>query len=254
MELLVDEPARALEADGKTRLPVAEGVPDLNHVLRELEGFGARATRDAHTAPTQFVFYYAGHGQVREPGAEGIGYLVLTGYDDKTKAPDLRGYNMGHLASDIRKKVACTHNLLQIDCCYSGFTVNTVGDPTLDPSRVYEMWDNPALAVITAGREDETVGEREGGAGAYFTGILLEALGADPDKRPLADGYVKGGEDPAPANFDGIVTDAELGVYLREVLPGRLKRARLTVQRPLYFRGLEGDDVGQFLFISRPPR
>jgi hypothetical protein len=251
MLLLVDDPAAALDADG-SRLPAAPGLPTRGRVAKAIEEIGERVKAADGTAPLQFLFYYAGHGTVEEPG-ERVGYLILSGYhDDLSVAQDLRGYDMGHLASDLRRKIASKHHLLLIDCCYSGFSVNKRGDPTRDPSRVYELWKNPALAVVTAGKEDERVYERAGAS--FFTTVLLEALGGGDAPRSLADGYRTGIGGWEPPVADGIVTDAELGVYLRDQVPARMQRAGSDRQTPLYFRGLEGDDVGQFLFVPRPAR
>jgi hypothetical protein len=239
MLLLVDEPERALEADGSTPLPVAQGRPDVDGVQRAIDRLGRRVGGLVDRSRTQLVFYYGGHGVRTGPG-EKVGYLALAGWSEDGKVPkDRRGYDMANLPGDVRRKIGCTHSLLLIDSCYSGFTVNKRGDPSEDPSRVYERWDDPALAVITAGREDQQV--PEGPDGSYFTEVLLEGLGAQAEKSAHAD-----------ASRDGIVTDAELGAWLAQMVKERVKRAGSSMeQTPLYFRGLLDDDVGQFLFVPR---
>jgi hypothetical protein len=248
MMLLVDEPERAIGPDG-ARLPTEPGVPDRRTVLRAIEGFGERVPDPDPERPTQFVFYYAGHGERAGP-ADQVGWLVLTGYrEDHDSARDERGYDMAHLASDVRRKTGCDHHLLLVDCCFSGFTVHKRGDPTQDPTEVYELWRKPALAVITAGTEEERAYEYDDAS--VFTSLLLEALdGVPPERRPLADGYRRGGRSSREC-CDGIVTDAELGIFLHEVLPQRRRNSGRMRQTPQYLRGLEGDDVGQFLFLPR---
>jgi len=132
--------------------------------------------------------------------------------------------------------VHSTHQMLLIDCCFSGFAVKARGNINDNPQKIYEMWKNNAHAILTAGSEKQRsfeVGER-----AIFTKTLLRALGSDS------------GSMPADLNEDGVVTDAELGAFLQNQVPKQFEGTSLT-QSPQYLRGTEGDDVGQFLFIPR---
>jgi hypothetical protein len=186
---------------------------------------------------TNFIFYYAGHGETAKSASE-IGYLVLSGAWEKgdKKVLDIDGYNMSHLSGDIRQHIYSTHQILLIDCCFSGFVTKARGNINDNPEKVYEMWKSNAHAIMTAGSEKQRsfeVGER-----AIFTKTLLRGLGAESGSM-LAD-----------MNQDGLVTDAELGAYLQSEVPKQFGSSSFT-QNPQYLRGTEGDDVGQFLFFPR---
>ncbi|MBK8146603.1 MAG: hypothetical protein IPK62_17250, partial [Bacteroidetes bacterium] len=155
---------------------------------------------------TNFVFYYAGHGETVER-ADAIGYLVLSGFHENRdkKLPDLYGYNMGHLAKDVRQNIRSSHQLLLIDCCFSGFVTRARGNPRENPSSVYELWKERAHVVITAGTADQLAYEE--GDHSVFSETLFRGLGKD------AQGM------PADANQDGILTDGELANWLGSEVP-----------------------------------
>lgn len=246
MVVLCDEPERVRTPDGAL-VPARPDRPDRPGVERAIEDVAYRvkvAVEQGDAA--QFVFYYAGHG-TPSLVSERLGYLVLAGYlDERENAQDSRGYDMAHLGPDLRARVNARQQLLLIDCCFSGFTARTRGDPLGAPSEVFELWSQEAQAVITAGRRDQVVHEP-----SIFHRVLLEGLGGgEPPGRMLADGYVAGGVG-GPDLPDGIVTDAELGLYLTETVPSRCRLAHKDEHTPLYVRGLEGDGVGQFLFVPR---
>ena|ERR1700722_11388496 len=127
--------------------------------------------------------------------------------------------------------------MLLIDCCYSGFVINTRGALSADVSSIYSMWQKHARAVITAGTADQQ--SLEADKSALFTGSLITALS------PLSDGSL-----PADANRDGIVTDTELYAYLRQTVSQKAESISHHLT-PQYLRALPEtqDDVGQFLFI-----
>ena len=114
-----------------------------------------------------------------------------------------------------------------LDCCYSGFGAKARGEMAPD-GRIFGLWKEKARAVITAGSEKQRSWELA--KEAFFSAALLRGLGESL---------------PADTNQDGIVTDEELGDYAyREV-----KKATGDKQTPIFFRGVKGDDVGQFLFV-----
>lgn len=247
MLVLCDEPERVRTPDGAV-VATRKDRPDRPGIERAIEDVAYRvkvAVEQGDAA--QFVFYYAGHG-TPSLVSDRLGYLVLAGYlDERESAQDSRGYDMAHLGPDLRTRINARHQLLLIDCCFSGFTARTRGDPLDAPSEVFELWSQEAQAVITAGRRDQKVHEP-----SIFHRVLLEGLGGgEPPGRMLADGYVKGGVGGSPDLPDGIVTDAELGLYLTETVPSRCRLAHKDEHTPLYVRGLEGDGVGQFLLIPR---
>jgi hypothetical protein len=125
-----------------------------------------------------------------------------------------------------------------MDSCFSGFAVVARGieDDSATADKIYEMWKKRAHVVVTAGNQQQLSWEYNDSS--VFTDILNDALG----ENMLAD-----------ANKDGVVTDAEPGQYLGREVPKAvnfLSQGKFTLN-PQYFRGLQGDDVGQFLFIPR---
>ncbi len=233
--LLVDDPDKCVDASG-AKLP-NRALPTRQGVLQALQEISKATGRFVKGDRTNFVFYYAGHGESTKSASD-VGYLVLSGAWEAgdSRVWDMVGYDMGHLSRDIRKQVHSTHQMLLIDCCFSGFAVKARGNINENPQKIYEMWKNNAHAIMTAGSEKQRsfeVGER-----AIFTKTLLRALGSDSSSMP------------ADLNDDGLVTDAELGAYLQDQVPKQFQGTNLT-QSPQYLRGTEGDDVGQFLFIPR---
>ncbi|MBX3459650.1 MAG: caspase family protein [Planctomycetes bacterium] len=236
MRVLVDEPDRTLDWTGR-KVPV-NGMPTRANMSRMLAELSEQTRRYPKGDRTNFVFYYAGHGETIER-ADTIGYLCLTDFWEKRdeKTPDIYGYNMGHLARDIRQNIKSSHQLMLVDCCFSGFVTKTRGDPKSDPSAIYEMWKSHAHVVMTAGTEGQVVYEK--GKHSMFSGALFRALG------------MEGGSLIADTNGDGIVTDGELGAFIPAEVERKLAGTG-KVQTPQYLRGLEDlDDVGQFLFVPR---
>ncbi|MCC6149404.1 MAG: caspase family protein [Planctomycetes bacterium] len=236
MWLLVDDPDKCLDVKDGAKLP-NRATPTRKGVLQALQEISKATGRYVKGDRTNFVFYYAGHGESTKSASD-VGYLVLSEAWEAgdNRVWDMVGYDMGHLSRDIRKQVHSTHQMLLIDCCFSGFAVKARGNINDNPQKIYEMWKNNAHAILTAGSEKQRsfeVGER-----AIFTKTLLRALGSDS------------GSMPADLNEDGVVTDAELGAFLQNQVPKQFEGTSLT-QSPQYLRGTEGDDVGQFLFIPR---
>lgn len=237
MLVLVDEPDRALDRQGN-KVPVY-ARPTRENVSRALQQLAKETGRYPEGDRTNFVFYYAGHGHTFKRADE-IGYLVLSDFwetPEDRRVPDTQAYNMGHLARDIRQNIKSSHQMLLIDCCFSGFVTKARGNPKAEPSAIYELWKTRAHVVITAGTADQRAFEV--GTSSVFSQTLFRGLGIETE-RMLAD-----------ANNDGILTDAELGVWMSEEVPKMFARSART-QTPQYLRGLEElDDVGQFLFLPR---
>ena len=71
----------------------------------------------------------------------------------------------------------------------------------------------------------------------------------------FADGFARGRAEVRPEHRDGIVTDAELGLYLESQVLLYCEGQKLPLrQTPQYVRGMEQDDVGQILFVPRAAR
>lgn len=247
MLVLSDEPEKLRDGAGEP-IPVAPGLPDRKNVAVAIDILSERAMKVGEGEHAQLVFYYAGHGTSPRAG-ERSGYLVLSGFADSTDPLSLRGYDMADLAGHLRRTIAgCSQQLVLMDCCHSGLSRRTKGDWKKEPSDIFELWDHAALPMITAGTDEQKIDD----AGqSVFNSILLEALGGDDGDVLAADGFLAGQEVPPHEAKDGIVTDAELGVYLEERIPDFCEVNACRPQTPLYVRGLEGDDVGQFLFVPR---
>lgn len=214
-----------LLADGPVALegtaPVHTGPATRDGLLDAIRDLGAATDQYDHST---LLFYYAGHGDV-EHSAVDIGHLVLSGY--RQDDPLRTGFQMNHLSRDLMERVRSSHQLLLLDCCYSGLALQRGTIP--DAGRVYELWKNRAYVVITAASEREPAWEEQLG-GSLFTNALLLGLG---EGLP-ADLQVDGGR-------DGIITDEELMHYLGETVKDQ------TPQRAPYRP--QQSDVGQFLFL-----
>ena len=229
--LLEDRPSEAV--DDSNRPIKVYGKPDLETVLKAIRELGDELLRYPEGERTNFFFYYGGHGQ-KEKRAREIGHLVLSGFD--RNKPDQTGFGMSQLSQFLQERIASSHQILVLDSCFSGFTVVARGaaDAEKEPFKIYEMWKKRAHVILTAGTRDQQSWEADGKS--VFTEILSDAIG----ESMMAD-----------ANKDGIVTDAELGQYLSSEVPRAVQfvTQQQYTMTPQYFRGLQGDDVGQFLFI-----
>lgn len=232
LHVLADDVVR--EPDGRS-VPV-EGAPDHKGLIECLNALVAE-TNYADGSYTNFLFFYGGHGEIRQY-ARRIGFLVLAGYDPAH--PEDTGFDMGTLSQTIQERVRCSHQMLLMDCCYSG-NVQARGRSTPDPETIYSLWRKKTHVVITAGTSDQQAWDVNDEP--LFTGAVLEALTPNPGDR-LA---------PADRNRDGIVTDDELYAYLG---PRVAERARavgrvLTPQHMLGLKEVPQDEVGQFLFVPQ---
>ena len=241
MRLLVDRKGDVEVTPGGP-LDIEEGKPTRKAVFKAIR----ELAEESRTVPwgqlSNFIFYYGGHGH-QEDLARGIGYLVLSGFDADN--PETTGISMTHLSQLVRERITASHQILIVDCCYSGFATLIPRGESLqcaEDERIFELWKRRAHAILTAGKSDQLAWEKE--HYSIFTEQLRNGLGT-----PLL----------ADENGDGIVTDAELGKHLATAVSKKIEevaRGAGTVpgyasMTPQYFRGIEGDDVGQFLFIPR---
>ncbi len=236
IKLLTDTPKNPDDKDDPDL--TADGMPTAEQVRKAVDEIGAKTGKYQDGSRTNFVFFYGGHGNpLTTYGDQKIGYLVLSGF--KPTDPDNTGFDMGYLVKFISQRVASTHQILLIDCCYSGFVINSRGLDESNKSAIYSMWKNRARAVITAGKSDQESLEK--GNRALFTSNLVEALTPDPYHNI-----------PADKNHDGVVTDQELHDYLARTVSQEAETYSRHLD-PQYVRALPdtNDDVGQYLFIPR---
>ncbi|KAF0245653.1 MAG: hypothetical protein FD180_1431 [Planctomycetota bacterium] len=229
MRLLVDRRDLAKDADGKA-LPVFAD-PTKEQVTTAIQEVGAGTQKYSDDSRTDFVLFFAGHGDTKKLARQN-GYLVLSGYD--AAKSDLTGFDMGYLSKFLALHIKSSHRLIMTDCCFSGFVITSRGtDLNFDSSAIYKNWGRAAHVLITAGTEQQPAFEENGRS--YFTKALLEAVGKELS---------------ADTNKDGIVTDEELGSYLKQRVPEIAAKRKLKLN-PLHWRDQEHDDMGQFLFIPR---
>jgi hypothetical protein len=238
MRLLYDKPKDPDDPEDPD-IP-ADGMPTKVMVEKAINDIGAQTARYADGNRTNFVFFYGGHGDPREvAGQPKLGYMVLSGYSPADA--DDTGFDMSYLVSFVSHRVVSSHQIMLVDCCYSGFITTARGPYKTDVSDIYSMWKEKARIVITAGTAKQQ--SWDAGRKPIFTGNLLRAL------TPDATGHM-----PADFNGDGIVTDDELFKYLHQVVPEEAHNLPIPGYHeltPQYLRALpdSDDDVGQFLFI-----
>jgi hypothetical protein len=238
IRLLTDVPKDPADPDDPDI--AADGPPTKIGVEKAINDIGSQTARYPDGNRTNFVFFYGGHGDPRAVGGQPkIGYLVLSGYNPSDA--DDTGFDMSYLVSFVSHRVVSSHQMMLVDCCYSGFVTTSRGGYKTDVSSVYSMWKERARIVITAGTANQQ--SWDDGRKALFTSNLIRAL------TPDASGYM-----PADANHDGIVTDDELYKYLRDVVSTEAHDLPIPGYHeltPQYLRALpdSDDDVGQYLFI-----
>jgi len=240
MRLLTDRPKDPSDPDDPDIS--ADGMPTKVMLEKAINDIGGQTARYAEGNRTNFIFFYGGHGDPREvAGQPKIGYLVLSGY--KPADADDTGFDMSYLVSFVSHRVVSSHQMMLVDCCYSGFVTSSRGLSKADVSAIYSMWKEKARIVITAGTAKQQ--SWDDGRKALFTSNLLRALTPDAS-----------GQLPADANHDGIVTDDELFKYLHDVVSAEAHEMTVPGYHeltPQYLRALPDseDDVGQFLFIPK---
>ena len=146
----------------------------------------------------RLLFYYAGHGYTEElADGEHLGYLVMidapfqkSGGIDGSKSVDMES-----LVTQSRR-MQSRHVLFVFDSCFSGTILNARSQ--IPPPYVSNNVKYPVRQFITAGRADEIVPDHS----VFKEAFLNLVKGIAPE--PIADGYI---------------TDAELGLYLKNEVP-----------------------------------
>ena len=96
----------------------------------------------------------------------------------------------------IARRIPAKHILLAADACYSGFSLSRSVEPNRLTRRYLDLISSArAVQVLTAGRRDQPVIEKDGHG--VFTKNLLAALEGFGD-----------------LNGDGIITAMEVGAFL----------------------------------------
>ncbi|MCH2174472.1 MAG: caspase family protein [Lentisphaeria bacterium] len=231
------------------------GLPTRENVMKALTKTGRKILdlkNDPETGEvplTQFVFYYAGHGVVHNPSesqlSQDYGYLVLSDYWEHHKTakdgefvPENHGIDMQDIPALMKKLIPSSHQMIFLDCCHSGFALKTRGNPHENPDKIYAMWKKEAQVILAAASTEQYSQESQRLDNSFFTTAVKEALSFEGDTSPA---------DVEPR--DGIVTDSELGLYVKSRVADFVQKNRGHPQTPSYTYGASGEDIGQVLFI-----
>lgn len=177
------------------------------------------------------MIFFAGHGhtetfeyQDKHKGSikEKEGYIVPV--DADTKNFQGTAISMSKIR-EMSKQYKSKHILFVFDSCYSGLGLKRSGGITKADGYIKKLSSMKVVQIITAGGENETVGEEKGHG--IFTRYLLLAL-----------------EGRADLNTDGFITASEIGTYIRPIV----SRKTNNTQTPK-FGWILGE--GDFIFENR---
>ena len=220
---------------------IALGFPEQNIITL----YNSEATREEILEKIQWlinstsendrvVIYFAGHGVDVGHGRSAVGYLIP--YDGDPNRLYATGISMVHLR-DAANLMKARHVLYIVDACFSGLigTARSLPESKWDWKHISNIWQKPAVQIITAGTEQERVYEGLKWQHSVFTYYLLRGLSGEADK-----------------NKDNIILISELYLYIESQVRSETKRA----QHPQLYRMI-GD--GEFMFIISkvyipPPR
>ncbi len=244
MVLLVDTPEDALNMNASVEGAIS---PTRENLVRAVMKIGEMTKRYPAGNRSNFIFYYAGHGEPVRMKRQ-VGYLVLEDAWNRSLPASQRsvllathGMDMGMLSKLISDNISSSHQLLLIDCCFSGFTSQTRGYEPATEGQIYRAWGNVAHVVITAGTNSQQVNELPDHS--FFARALLKALEPGLTGRPHSE---------CDVSHDGIVTDEELAAFLAKEVPKMVaKITNSEPQDPQRFTDLRDTDHdwGQFIFI-----
>jgi len=175
-------------------------------VLTNGEATGSNIKKELHSLVKsvgendRVVFYFAGHGETEALGLEGgdMGFLIPADGD----AEDLY---LTAIPMDELKRISnwskAKHMLFLVDACYGGLAaMNTRSLASTSPNYLDKISEDISRQIITAGGKEEQVLEKDDWEHSAFTKNLLSGL---KEKR-------------ADYNDDGIITGAEIGMYVQE--------------------------------------
>ena len=174
------------------------------------------------------LIYFAGHGQTEtfeqadkhgQILKEKEGYIIPVNGDQR----NYRGTAISMTAiREAAKNYKAKHVLYLFDSCYSGLGLKRSGGIKKADDYIKKLLSMRAVQIITAGGENEQVGEEKGYG--IFTRHLLMAL-----------------EGRADLDNDGFITASEIGTYVRPAV----SRKTQNMQTPK-FGWISGE--GDFIF------
>ena len=175
------------------------------------------------------VFYFAGHGETETLGLEGgdMGFLIPSDGD----AEDLY---LTAIPMDELRRISnwskAKHMLFLVDACYGGLAAQgTRSLSSNSPNYIEKITQDISRQIITAGGKEEQVVEKDEWEHSAFTKNILSGLK----------------EERADMNGDGIITGAEIGMYLQEKVTIDTENSQTPQVRR--FTSHEGE----IIFISR---
>ncbi len=162
-------------------------------LLRFIQKYGRESNN-------RLLFYYSGHGHTEQLATgDQAGYLVMV--DAANPRKDMLGFEMGSVPMEDlltrAKRIRSKHVLFLFDSCFSGTILNVRGEPA--PDYVTDAVKRPVRQFITAGSAEEPVPDS-----SIFKTLFLDMINGER-KEPIPDGYLTG---------------EELGLYLKQNLPG----------------------------------
>jgi len=175
-------------------------------VLTNSEATGSNIKKELHSLVKsvgendRVVFYFAGHGETETLGIEGgdMGFLIPA--DGDTDNLYLTAIPMDELKR-ISNWSKAKHMLFLVDACYGGLAaMNTRSLSSKSDGYLDKITEDISRQIITAGGKEEQVLEKDEWEHSAFTKNLLSGL---KEKR-------------ADYNNDGIITGAEIGMYVQE--------------------------------------
>ncbi|HEX8395116.1 MAG TPA: caspase family protein [Longimicrobium sp.] len=215
-------------------------------ILAALQGLQGAGENPGVSSEDRVLFYFAGHGVVDPDGKDLDGYLVpqdAARDDDRTFLPM-------RTVHDLLLALPSRHLLVVMDCCFAGAmrwsgTRDVRRAPRLYRQRYERFVRDPAYQLITSAAFNERavdvlvgapVGVRlESGTHSPFATALLRAL---------APRGGNGGADPPLPGREGVITAAELYIYLADSLPALVPHAR---QSPGLWP-LRRESTGEYVF------
>ena len=172
------------------------------------------------------LIFFAGHGVTNDlPDGGEMGYILpIDGKRDKLFATSIPMEDMKRISSMSQSK----HMLFLIDACYGGLAATGArGLSSTTPNFIDKITSDKSRQIITAGGRGEQVIEKSEWGHSAFTMNLIRAL--------------KDGK--ADYSEDGIITAAELGIYLNE----KVTIDSENQQTPQY--GRMTSQEGEFVFV-----
>lgn len=200
------------------------------------------------TSCDRVLFYFAGHGialEALENQSGPVGYLIP---QDATLGDSTTYLPMQEL-HDALNALPCRHMLAILDCCFAGafrwasLKREIVPKVTVYKERYDRFISDAAWQVITSAADDQEALDSLGQRGKVTDGNEIHS----PFAKALFDALLRGTDEGADSNKDGIITATELYSYLRDRIE-ILTENQYKRQTP-GFCLLKKHDKGEFIFL-----